>query len=155
MGRAWRRYRAWRSYEHHRWQHLAIAFPLIERRANKFPERLSFYVVIIAAIGAFFVLLDPMITIHIGEHSVKFGGDGFSSELKGAVITIMLIGGWQGVMGFWLGQSDSGQRQAQSMSRIAEQAAPVLPAAQTTAPIVTDNVTVDANTATINSGDKS
>lgn len=126
-----------------------------ERRASTFAERLSLWVVFIAALGAFMVLIDMKATVTISGQVFQIGGDGFSSELKGAVITIMLIGGWTAVMGFWLGQSDSGQQQARSMSRIAEQApnvaAAVVAAATGTGgaaqqgTITTDTVTDTAN----------
>lgn len=98
-----------------------------DRRKSAFSERLSLIVVIIAAFGAFGVLLDPIVTLDILGQEFKFGGDGFSSELKGAVITIMLIGGWQGVMGFWFGNSDSSKQQGQSIARIAEQQGAIVP----------------------------
>ena len=33
----------------------------------------------------------------------------FSAELKGAIVTLILIGGWTGVKEFWLGSSSSSQ----------------------------------------------
>lgn len=131
-----------------------------ERRAGTFAERLSLWVVFIAAIGAFWVLLDPKIVVAWRGQVFQIGGDGFSSELKGAVITIMLIGGWTAVMGFWLGQSDSGQQQARSMARIAEQSAPAAASAVAAATggtgaglqpgaITTDTVNVAAQTAVV------
>ena len=96
-----------------------------DRRLSKFPERLSTHVVWVAAIGAFLVLLDPRVAFTIAGQTIAFGGEGFSAELKGAVITIMLIGGWTAVTGYWLGTTDSGQKTQESMSRIAEQSAPV------------------------------
>lgn len=82
----------------------------MERRKGIFSERLSMAVIVIAALGAFGVLLDPVATLNIAGQTIKIGGEGFSAELKGAVITIMLIGGWTAVMGFWLGSSDASKR---------------------------------------------
>ncbi len=120
---------------------------MMDRRKAIFPEHLSIRVVWIAGVGAFLVLLDPSITLTFMGQIVKIGGDGFSSELKGAVITIMLIGGWTAVMSFWLGASDSMAKQQASISRIAE-AAPVSASAQT-APISADTVNVAATTANV------
>lgn len=96
-----------------------------DRRINgKFTERLSLIVTTTAALGGFLVLLDPKIALNVLGQTFEFGGEGFSSELKGAVVTIMLLGGWTAVTGYWLGQSDSGQKQGATVARIAEQAAP-------------------------------
>jgi hypothetical protein len=99
---------------------------MIERRAGRFTERLSLLMVIVAAIGGFFVLLDPRFTIPIGDVTLAIGGTGFSQELKGAVVTIMLIGGWTAVKEYWLGASAGAKDQSESMSRIAEAAAPIV-----------------------------
>lgn len=128
-----------------------------DRRAGKFSERLSVIVIITAALGAFAVLVDPKITLTLGGQIIILGGDGFSSELKGAVITIMLIGGWTAVMNFWLGSSDGGQKQQQAIARIAEQSAPVSAAAVAaatgatapTVPAKVDTINVAADTANI------
>ncbi len=123
-----------------------------------FPERLSFWVVLIAAIGAFLVLIDPQVELAVRGQTLKLGGEGFSSELKGAVITIMLIGGWTAVMSFWLGQSESGQQQAKAMSRIAEQSAPVAASAVAAATgagggaaLKTDTVNVQSDVTNVSS----
>ena len=94
---------------------------MIERRQSQFTERLSMVMVVIAAIGGFLILIDPQITTgNIGGWSFKFGSDGFSQELKGAVVTIMLLAGWTAVKEYWLGASAGGQKQSESVSRIAE-----------------------------------
>ena len=95
-----------------------------ERRNGAFAEKLSIYIVVIAALGAFLVLLDPRIEIVFGTQKISIGGEGFSSELKGAVITIMLIGGWTSAVSYWLGNTESGKKQQESLSRIAETPAP-------------------------------
>lgn len=97
---------------------------LPERRSNVFVERVTIYVIIIAAIGAFLVLIDPKVALDLGGQQIAFGGDGFSSELKGAVITIMLIGGWTMAIGYWLSDTATGKKQQESISRIAEAAPP-------------------------------
>ena len=102
---------------------------LEERRASHFTEKLSIFMVMVAAGGAFLVLLDPKFTVVVANHTITVGGDGFSADLKGAVISAILIGGWTAVKEYWLGASATGQRQSESMSRIAEAAAPAAAAA--------------------------
>ncbi len=93
---------------------------------------------------------------------VTFGLDGFSRDLKGAVISAILIGGWSAVKEYWLGASDGGRNQSAALSRIAENAAPATAAAtaaaaatasalaaQPAAAIKTDEVKVQANTAEV------
>lgn len=94
--------------------------PVPERRAGRFTERLSMFMVITAALGAFMVLIDPRWTGEFFGVKLSFGGEGFSADLKGAVISAILIGGWTAVKEYWLGASASGQNQSESMSRIAE-----------------------------------
>ena len=101
--------------------------PSTDRRSNGFAEHLSIYIVVIAALGAFLVLLDPRVELVIGVQKISIGGEGFSSELKGAVITIMLIGGWTAAVSYWLGNTESGKKQQESISRIAEAAPAVIP----------------------------
>ena len=104
--------------------------PFLERReASRYTERLSTFMMGVAAFGGAWVLLDPVFTITLWGQIVKIGGEGFSSDLKGAVVSLILIGGWTAVKEFWLGASASGQKQSESMSRIAEAAAPATAAA--------------------------
>lgn len=56
----------------------------------QFIHVLSLLVVVIAATGGFYVLTH----------------DGFSAELKGSVVTIMLLGGFTSVMQYWLNKKD-------------------------------------------------
>lgn len=114
------------------------------RDPGRFRECLSVIMVTTAALGGFLVLLDPEFIIGPEGWSFKIGSDGFSKELKGAVVTIMLIGGWQAVQGYWLGASAGGQKQSESMSRIAEASA-----ATPATPIKTDDVKIDATGANI------
>jgi hypothetical protein len=98
----------------------------VEKRASsRYTEKLSSFMVAAAALGGAYVLLDPVITLNIaGGHTVAIGGEGFSADLKGAVVSLILIGGWTAVKEFWLGASATGQTQSASMSRIAEAASP-------------------------------
>lgn len=65
-----------------------------------FVEFLSLIFVIISAVGGGYVLYGPL-----------------PAELKGAVVTLMLIGGWTGVKEFWLGSSKDSQRKTEMLSR--------------------------------------
>lgn len=56
-----------------------------------FKHIISLAMLSISAAGAFVVLLT----------------DDFSAEIKGSVVTLMLIGGWTAVQNFWLGSSSS------------------------------------------------
>ena len=87
---------------------------------SKFTERLSFFLVAVAAAGAFLVLLDPHITISIGGQVFKIGNGGFSADLKGAVVSLILIGGFTAVTTYWLGSSDGSAQKGEAIARIAE-----------------------------------
>ena len=114
-----------------------------ERRASPFTEKLSMFMVGVAALGAFVVLLDIKYTVTIGGAVIQIGSDGFSADLKGAVISAILIGGWTAVKEYWLGASVGSVKSAESMQRIAEKAPEVAaavvaasaPAAVTPAPV--------------------
>lgn len=95
-------------------------------RPPKFTERLSLFMLRVAAFGAAYVLLDPSVWIKDGKFNFLLNSGGFSADLKGMVIAAILIGGWTAVKEFWLGASASGQDQAQSMSRIAEASTPAV-----------------------------
>ena len=113
---------------------------MIERRRSRFTEKLSLFMVVVAAIGALGVLMDPRVVILIpGGHTLTLGGaDGFSADLKGAVISAILIGGWTAVKEYWLGASASGTRQSETVSRIAE-ASPATAAAAVAAAVAQPN----------------
>ena len=102
----------------------------VERRqVSQFREQMSKWMLIVSALGGGYVLLDPVFTLTLWGQSVHVGGEGFSADLKGAVVSLILIGGWTAVKEYWLGASATGQKQAESMSRIAEAAAPATAAA--------------------------
>ena len=101
----------------------------VEKRAGRFTEKLSMFMAIASAMGGFYVLLDPRFTLTFYDQVVTIGGEGFSADLKGAVVSLILIGGWTAIKEYWLGASASGQNQAESMSRIAEASAPTAAAA--------------------------
>lgn len=91
-----------------------------EHRASPFTESLSKFMVVTAALGAFIVLFDPKFTLTFWGQIVTIGGDGFSADLKGAVISAILIGGWTAVKEYWLGSSLGNVKSAESVQRIAE-----------------------------------
>lgn len=99
------------------------------RQEGQFREQLSKWMMIVAALGGAYVLLDPQVTFTFWNQTVKIGGEGFSADLKGAVVSLILIGGFTSVKEYWLGASATGQKQAESMSRIAEASAPAVVAA--------------------------
>lgn len=118
-----------------------------EHRTTPFTEKLSWLMAVVAALGGTYVILDPVITFTLPWAEVKLGGDGFSEQLKGAVVALILIEGWKAVKEFWLGASKQGQDQAQAMSRMAENAPAVAAAVVANAapvpngqPAVTPNV---------------
>lgn len=79
---------------------------LMERRRSAFPERLSYVIVTIASLGAFWVLIDPQITGSLLGLTISLGTkSGFSPDLKGAIITSILVGGFSAVTGWVYGAS--------------------------------------------------
>ena len=91
-----------------------------DRRYSTFTQKISLIVVAISGVGGLYVLADPVFTLTWWGQTVKFGGEGFSEQLKGAVVQTLLIGGWSLVLTYWIGSSASGAKQQESMSRIAE-----------------------------------
>lgn len=102
---------------------------MTERRATKFTEKLSMFMAIASAMGGAYVLVDPVFTFTWAGQIVKLGGEGFSADLKGAVVSLILIGGWTAIKEYWLGASATGHNQAEAMSRMAEASAPTAAAA--------------------------
>ena len=74
------------------------------------------------------MLADPVFTLSWWGQVVKLGGEGFSEQLKGAVVQTLLIGGWSAVLMYWIGASASGAKQQESAQRIAEGTPVVTPA---------------------------
>lgn len=101
-----------------------------QRRESDYKERLSSRMLLIACITALFVLLDPKVLIPLGAEGqvLSLGGAGFSLDIKGMVIGAIIIEGLKSIKEYWLGTSAGGQKQAESMSRMAE-AAPAVAAA--------------------------
>src|ERR1035437_8132651 len=101
-----------------------------ERRSPVFIEHLSIIIVFFAGLGALLVLIDPVLTLNvIGGNTVKIGGNGFSEQLKGAVVQSLMIGGFTAAVQYWLGSTAGGQRQQETVARIAEASAPSTAAA--------------------------
>lgn len=116
---------------------------MIDRRATKFTEKMSMFMLRTAAIGAAVVLLDPKITFVIYGVTYAFGGMGFSPDLKGAVVSLILIGGWTAVKEYWLGSSKGTEKQAEAMTRIAEGS-----------PVAASSVSVTNTKTTLTTGDQ-
>ena len=104
-----------------------------ERRATPFTEKLSWFMALAAAGGGVYVILDPVIAFKLSWIDIKLGGEGFSEQLKGAVVALILIEGWKAVKEYWLGSSVGTVKSAETIQRIAEAS----PAALSTAPVVT------------------
>jgi ribosomal protein L40E len=123
---------------------------MIERRhTGRFIETLSLALVIVSSIGAMIVLIDPVISFATASGTtIKVGGTGFSDQLKGAVVSLILVSGFAAVIAYWLGASNQGAKAQDSVNTIAQSAAPTTAAAvaaATTAnpqPTATDNVNV-------------
>lgn len=122
-----------------------------QRKASPFVEKISLWLIVIAAFGGFIVLLDPSLSGRVLGFDWKIGVGEFSPELKGAVVNTMLLGGFSGVIAFWLGATKSQERTTDSLSRIAEQA-PTLAAATPGAPLMAEKLEVTADQ--VNVGEK-
>lgn len=101
----------------------------VDRREHPFQEWLSRFMVKVAALGAFYVLIDPKITATDAAFAFVMNSGGFSNDLKGMVIGAILVGGFSSVREFWLGTSKGGQEAAASLARTAEASSPVAVAA--------------------------
>lgn len=104
---------------------------MVERRADqgRFLQVLSMVLVIVSSIGAMIVLIDPVVTFSPVQGTViKIGGSGFSDQLKGAVVSLILVSGFAAVITYWLGASNTGQKAQDSVNSIA-QAAPAVASA--------------------------
>lgn len=93
------------------------------RRSGDFIEKLSVILVVGAFLGAFLVLFDVKAALVFYGQTITIGS-GFAPETKGMVLQSMLITALTAVVGFWYGTTKQGQDQAQSVSKIAESAAP-------------------------------
>lgn len=142
---------------------------MIDRRAfdtsagdRCFVRWLSLVLVIVSSIGAMIVLIDPVITIAAhGGSTIKVGGTGFSDQLKGAVVSLILVSGFAAVIAYWLGASNQGQRAQEQVGTIATTAAPMqaaavaaarsepVPAPASGAPMTAETINVEANTANV------
>ena len=136
---------------------------MADKKQGKFIERLSFWLVLFSAAGAFLVLLDPIVTFAWENGtSIKIGGQGFADQMKGAVVMLVLIAGFTAVVQYWLGASSSGDKAQDSVNQIAAAAAPAQAAAvaaatgQPPAPgaIAADTVNVAADTANVTENPK-
>lgn len=86
------------------------------RAVNCFLQWLSMVICIFSFIGAAWVLCDPRISFSYGTFRIELGQIPFSSDLKGAVISAILIGGFAGVTGYWLGASNTNRIPTQTFN---------------------------------------
>lgn len=92
-----------------------------DRRPRRFTEKLSLYMLAIAAFGAFIVLMEPKLVLAFsGGNTFTIGGTPFSADMKGAVVALIIVGGFVALKEYWLGASASQQTQSDTMGRIAE-----------------------------------
>lgn len=68
---------------------------------GRFIERFSFHVFYVAAIGSAWVLLDPKFEIHYRGASLVLGSAAFAPEIRGAIITIGILGTIGAIMAAW------------------------------------------------------
>ena len=98
--------------------------------SRRFIERLSCLLIVFSAFGALFVLVDPVLTLQLGNgHSIKIGGEGFDDQMKGAVLMLILVAGFTAVVQYWLGASNTGDKAQENVNAIAAAAAPAQAAA--------------------------
>lgn len=104
-----------------------------KRAANlngTFVEKLSMCLIRGSMAGAALILLDPTMAYTFADGTVfHLGGTGFSEQLKGAVISAILITGFAGVITYWLGASKQGDKAQDSVNSIAQAAGPAVAAA--------------------------
>ena len=105
--------------------------PPPERRIPVIQEHLSFWVLILSALGGFIVLMDPKLTIPIASGTLTMGGVDFSPDLRGGVVMSMMVAGFVSVIKFWFDTSKSSEAKSNSLARIAE-ASTVAPTTTTT-----------------------
>lgn len=60
------------------------------------------FIAFTAALCAMLVLADPDVTLDFGRVKIHFVGDTFSLDTKGAIISAILIGGWNALTRYWL-----------------------------------------------------
>lgn len=101
---------------------------MIERRNDVFTQSVSMWMLKAATVGAIIVLADVRFTLTFAGQIFSIGS-GFSPDLKGAIISIMLIGGWTAVKEYWLGSSAGSAARAQTIDKIVQDA-PATQAAQ-------------------------
>lgn len=112
---------------------------------SKFTERLSLFMVIIAALGGFLVLVDPRIQFPVlNGYSVSIGGEGFSADLKGAVVSLILIGGWTAVKEYWLGSSSGSDKKSDTIQQMSAAVAAVTGTGSGNGAMKVDNVEIDS-----------
>ncbi len=125
--------------------------------SRRFIERLSCLLVVFAACGALYVLIDPVLVLQLGNgNTLKVGGNGFADQMKGAVLMLILVAGFTAVVQYWLGASNTGDKAQENVNAIAAAAAPAQAAAVAAATgtgsgtgIKADNVDIVADSATL------
>ena len=131
------------------------------RKSGKFIESLSLLLVIASSLGALLVLVDPVIALKTDAGTIiKLGGEGFSDQIKGAVVALILVAGFSAVVSYWLGSSDQGGKAQESVNTIAQASAPTTAAAVAAAtgsppvapvgPLQAENVAIQTDNVQVN-----
>lgn len=130
---------------------------IADPQSRRFIERLSCILVVFSAIGAMLVLVDPVLTLQLGNgNTLKIGGEGFADQMKGAVLTLILVAGFTAVVQYWLGASNQGDRAQENVNKIAASAMPAGggtgDGSQPPAPIQAQNVGIQADNVNVTEG---
>ena len=92
----------------------------MDRRAGEFNEKLAIVLVIGGILGAMLVLIDPVLTITMKNGvTLHLGGTGFSDQLKGAVVSMILVSGFANAVAFYFGSSNSDKMKNQTINTLA------------------------------------
>ncbi len=94
---------------------------MAERRQSNttFLYCLSIMLVLFSFGGAAWVLMDPLIVVGpFSWGSIAIGRTPFSADLRGSVVSTILVGGFAGVVGYWLGSSNATNKPASPSTAI-------------------------------------
>jgi|SRR5665647_1587267 len=98
---------------------------MIDRRDRSFNDKLALILVSAGIIGALLVLIDPVFAITLKNgFTLHIGGSGFSDQMKGAVITMILVGGFTAVITYYFGSSNADKVKNETISNLAATVAP-------------------------------
>lgn len=73
-----------------------------DKRTPRFAEKFSKWLLTLAAVGAGIVLFNPSFEQKWDGGSFNMGGGAFSDEIRGAVVTLCIIGAVTALIRMWL-----------------------------------------------------